>query len=267
MHDLSQDIAAGSSMVLEMIAFHHEPRNLILQALSWDYQVRVNGNVIYRGSPDCVHYLEMHDILRKIRSIHGRAHLTSYGRSALAPYFWKFLHAPCKSLGIPVESAIEIVLRHARYFGSNRSYPSMYSGCIDGVIRDYGMQKLAEKLWMDQNILIPRVATSDEMRLNFAAGIKRATDEYFVSIQSGGSPGIVPNDMQSHSPAVSYTLNYQGRAFEETRQAAIRQATDPTAPLVEEVRMCMCILGRDLETVEPPPRKLTLFANKINSYM
>lgn len=95
-------------------------------------------------------------MMADIRDSPTRTHVTEYERCVLGPYFWKYLHKQCKRLSNPVECAVRAVARLVNYWdGMNR-----YQGCTHGVLHNARPERLANKLWLDRNILIPQLANS-----------------------------------------------------------------------------------------------------------
>jgi len=73
-------------------------RKFLLYCLAADY--RFAGHYELPAS-ECEKYVEMWTLMSEIRDSHERTHITEYERCVLAPYFWKYLHKPCKCLAIP----------------------------------------------------------------------------------------------------------------------------------------------------------------------
>jgi hypothetical protein len=70
-------------------------RRFLLYCLVVDYQF-VGGYELPASERE--KYLEMWTLMSAIQKSHDRTHITEYERCVLAPYFWKYLHKPCKRL-------------------------------------------------------------------------------------------------------------------------------------------------------------------------
>jgi hypothetical protein len=190
-------------------------RNFLLYCLAVDYRAPVT--LIISGS-DREHYLELAAIVGSMRTIHQSFHLTAADRKSLAPYFWKYLHSPCTTLGIPVESAAQIAMRYSKFLTMTRQY----KGCVHGVMHNYGVVHLARKFLIDRSTLIPHLATSDSMRRKLMESLTEIAESYFTSIKGESSEIVVGSDptngFQEHV-ITKYTLTERGRRYRDNRDS------------------------------------------------
>lgn len=139
-------------------------RNFLLYCLAIDY--RMSCPLVLSAS-DREHFLSMHKVLDELSEVRRHMHFTAGERRGLAPYLWKYLHAPCASLRIPVECAVIILARYTKFLNPY----DRYKGCVHGVLNTYGPRRLANKLSMDRSVLVPLLATSSQMRLELTEKI------------------------------------------------------------------------------------------------
>jgi hypothetical protein len=210
--------------------------NFLLYCLAVDYRWPCPLNL---SASDRLHFMAMWDVLAPTPRIHQTRHLRADERRALAPYFWKYLHEPCAELGIPVESAIVILARHARYLND----AGRYKGCVHGVLHDRGIEVLARKLLMDQSILLPRLAASREMRLELLENIAQTARPYFSSISGYNSAifreGSDPNTAFSEEGRCQYELTARGEHYRENRNQTVNMVQRTVRPLLEKARDCI----------------------------
>ena len=140
-------------------------RDFLLYCLAIDYRSPCPLTI----SAQCrEHFLSMRRVLKELATMRGKTHnLKADDRRKLAPYLWKYLHAPCASLGIPVESAVIVINRYAKFV----NMLGHYKGCVHGVLHTFGPGRLADKLSMDRSILVPCLVTSEQMRLELTKRI------------------------------------------------------------------------------------------------
>ncbi|KAF2772142.1 hypothetical protein EJ03DRAFT_348951 [Teratosphaeria nubilosa] len=97
---------------------------------------------------------------------------------------------------------------------SNRHTPlnrsGRYQGVAFGLVRSQrdGVERLAEKLLMDENVVIPRLLPNRKVRWDLIDGLREVKEMYFERIL--GVEGSV-----AVGSRVIYTLNRQGMACEE----------------------------------------------------
>ena len=160
-------------------------------------------------------------MMAEIRDSHKRTDITEYERCVLGPYFWKYLHKPCKRLSIPVECAVRAVARLVKYSsGMNR-----YKGCTHGVLHNAGPERLANKLWQDRNILIPQLANSELERQGLNAALTTFARQYYVTID--GVDSAVSRDEAGEwdqDSKVSYNLTARGLYYGLAQSGSIGAA-------------------------------------------
>jgi hypothetical protein len=214
----------------------HRMRNFLLYCLAIDYRFPCPLNVTAQRRE---HFLGLRRILREVATLHGRMHLTAEDRRNLAPYLWKYLHAPCASLGIPVESAVIVISRYAKFV----NMLGHYKGCVHGVLHTFGPSRLADKLSMDRSILVPCLATSVEMRLELTKRIEETAKQYFTSID-GRSSAIFAAGANTRVPfheesGIRYKLTARGRLYQDNRKHAFHTIRHAVRPLLERALACV----------------------------
>jgi hypothetical protein len=216
----------------------HRMRNFLLYCLAIDYRLPCPLNISAQRRE---HFLSMRRLLRELQRIRETVHLTAQDRRKLAPYLWKYLHAPCASLGIPVESAVVVIERYAKFV----NMLGHYKGCVHGVLHTYGPDRLADKISMDRSILVPGLVTSVQMRLEFTKRIDETAKQYFTRIDgrfsailrapAGANPSV-PFDEQSR---IRYKLTARGRLYEDNRKHAFHAIRYAVRPLVDRALACV----------------------------
>lgn len=215
-------------------------RNFLLYCLAVDYRFSCSLSI---PAEDREHFLELSKILQDMRTRHGYGpHMEAGDRMAFAPYLWKYLHEPCTSLAIPVESAVGIVVRYAKFL----NFYGRYKGCIHGVLHNCGIGMLAQKMSTDRSILIPRLVTSEQTRRELTEKVTEIARPYFTSIGGATSeisvtsrPGRFEEEMRFH-----YTLTTRGKMYEENRTDALSTIKRSAIHLLDGV------LGRVLDIKE-----------------
>lgn len=193
-------------------------RNFLLYCLAIDYRC-VLGLTL--SASDRNHYVDMSTLLQDVQASHDRTDLTRSERRTLAPFFGRYLQEPCRNLGISVECAILLVFRFTRW---QNSY-GHYKGCAYGVLQSDGVEGLAHKISMDWNLLIPRLATSIEMRTQLAERLENFASLYFTTIE-GYTTAIYESRIGSLAEAKesSFSLTERGKSYAKTRDDTIRAA-------------------------------------------
>jgi hypothetical protein len=215
----------------------HRMRNFLLYCLAIDYRFPCPLKVSTQRRE---HFLGMRRVLGDLAAVRGKMHLKADDRRKLAPYLWKYLHAPCASLGIPVESVVIVVERYAKFvnmFGH-------YKGCVHGVLHTYGPARLATKLLMDRSILVPCLATSVQMRLELTKKINETAKQYFTRIDgrcsaifpAPGPGSSVPFDEEI---GVRYELTARGRLYQDNREHAFHTIRHAVRLLLERALACV----------------------------
>lgn len=214
----------------------HRMRNFLLYCLAIDYRFPCPLNISTQRRE---HFLGMRRVLGDLAAVRGKMHLKADERRQLAPYLWKYLHAPCASLGIPVESAVAIIDRYAKFV----NMLGHYKGCVHGVLHTYGPRRLAEKLSMDRSILVPCLATSVQMRLELTKRIGETAKQYFTCID-GRSSAIFAAGANTSVPfheesGIRYKLTARGRLYQDNRKHAFHTIRHAVRPLLERALACI----------------------------
>jgi hypothetical protein len=149
-------------------------RKFLIYCLATDYRFSIELEL---SASEREKYFEICNLLSDLRRSHNKTNLTQFERRVLAPYLWKYLHAPCKRLSIPVECAVTVIENFVKYTNTF----NQYKGCAYGVLHTSGAKMLAHKLWQDRTILIPRLVTG-ETRQAFTACLTDVAEQYFISI-------------------------------------------------------------------------------------
>jgi hypothetical protein len=190
-------------------------RKFLLYCLAVDY--RFIGHYELPAS-EREKYLEMWSLMSRIEKSHDRTHVTEYERCVLAPYFWKYLHQPCARLSIPVEATIRATKRFFKYSSNS----NVYKGCVYGLLHVAGPEIVAEKLWLDRNILIPQIVETELERQGLTACLTDVARQYFVTID-GLDNNVYPDrlgEWAQHS-RISYKLTARGASYDLSRSGAM----------------------------------------------
>lgn len=89
-------------------------RNFILYVLSFDYQTYVNVSL---SATDRTHFMQLYGVVCDLYTASTSSAVVPNQdeRRALAPYFLRCLHDPCRALGIPVEYLVRVIARFTKY--------------------------------------------------------------------------------------------------------------------------------------------------------
>jgi len=216
----------------------HRMRNFLLYCLAIDYRFPCQLNVSAQRQE---HFLGMRRLLKNLQTIRETVHLTAEDRRKLAPYLWKYLHAPRASPGIPVESVVVMIERYAKFV----NVLGRYKGCVHGVLHTYGPARLAAKLSMDMNILVPCLVTSVQMRRELTKRINETAKQYFTLIDGrssaifctpGADPSVLPFDEES---GIRYELTARGRLYQDNRKHAFHTISHAVTLLVDRAFACV----------------------------
>lgn len=161
-------------------------RNFLLYCLAVDYRAPIPLAI---SESDREHFREMSALIWDLQNVDS-LHLTTEDRRALAPYFWKHLHAPCTSLGIPVEAAVQIVVRYSKFL----TLTGQYKGCVHGLLHNYPACRLARKLLLDRSVLIPHLVGPGATRSKLLDSLNEVAGFYFVSIKGERSRIVEGSD-------------------------------------------------------------------------
>lgn len=211
-------------------------RNFLLYCLAVDYRAPIPLAI---SESDREHFREMSATIWDLQNVDS-FHLTMEDRRALAPYFWKYLHAPCTSLGIPVEAAVQIVVRYSKFL----TLTGLYKGCVHGLLHNYPACRLARKLLLDRSVLIPHLVRPGATRSKLLDSLNEVAGFYFVSIK-GDRSRIV----EDSEPAVgfkehvvtSYIMTKRGFRYAANEERTCHAAKSWVGPILGAV--CERIVG------------------------
>ncbi|SMR46261.1 unnamed protein product [Zymoseptoria tritici ST99CH_1A5] len=153
---LDEEYLIGAEVLLKR---ETEPiRNMLEFTLSMDYQCYSAASI---STSDREHFIHMAEASRQLRTTLGQptgprtaeVRPTPEERQVLAAYFWKYLHEPCKALSLPLDCVYNDIVHLGRYTHEHGGY----KGSVFGILQQYGVMRLASKLYMDREFLIPRV--------------------------------------------------------------------------------------------------------------
>ena len=197
-------------------------RNFLLYCLAVDYRAPISLTI---SESDREHFRELSATIWDLQGIDSEhlVHLNGQDRRALAPYFWKYLHAPCTSLGIPVESAVQIVLRYSKFLTST----GLYKGCVHGLLHNYEPGYLARKLLLDRSVLIPHLVGPGATRSKLLDSLTEVAGFYFASIKgerSSIAEGSDPLIGFKEHVSTNYTMTERGRHYATYRDKTCHAA-------------------------------------------
>lgn len=194
-------------------------RNFMTYTLAVDYNRNTKASL---SATDREHYMSMYGLLGDLSRAHDQTDLTANERTTAAPYFWRYLHEPSTTLGIPVECAVAAIIRFCKY----QNFCAIYKGAVHGILHTHGPRMLAQKLYLDRNVIIPSIISCPQLRRDMQNGLNGIARLYFVSI-----PGVEGSTMPSDCiggwnevQTMSYELNGRGLSYEEGRKAAVAAA-------------------------------------------
>lgn len=89
-------------------------RHFILYTLSFDYQTYVNVSL---SAADRPHFMQLYGVICNLYIASKRSAVLPIKdeRRALAPYFLRCLHEPCRTFGITVEYLVTVIARFTKY--------------------------------------------------------------------------------------------------------------------------------------------------------
>lgn len=230
-------------------------RNFLEFALSMDYQRNTNAAL---SASDRAHFSQLWSNLQDLRAAYDNTRPTPAENTTLASYFWRYLHQPCKELCIPVEYALIVIERFFKYL----VFCGRYKGCVFGLLHNAGIESLAAKLYIDQEVIIPRVFGPGEQRQAVLRSLGSISTLYFERIYGMAASTMAADNKagweQLHS--VEFTANERGLAYEARRKDADSHASTTSwlspSHWAERVRVCMMqILSRHMEVQAGTRRK------------
>ncbi|KJY00357.1 hypothetical protein TI39_contig334g00008 [Zymoseptoria brevis] len=199
-------------------------RNMMEFTLSVDYQ----GYTGARISPaDRVHFHRMVEAVRKLKRTVSldksdpEVRPSPEERETLAAYFWKYLHEPCKALALPLDTVVHNMICLDQF----TSHLGEYKGSVFGVLHQDGHDGLAEKLYMDREVLVPKVFSDHRARQDMIEAVKAVERMYFDRIE--GVEQLTYSNPQSYYRDfcwVKYEANERGLSYALSRKTAIARA-------------------------------------------
>ena len=212
-------------------------RDFLLYCLAIDYRFPCSLSVSAQRRE---HFLGIRRVLRELKTIRETVHLQADDRRKLAPFLWKYLHAPCAGLGVPVESAVIIIDRYAKFVNTF----GQYKGCVHGVLHTYGPGRLATKLSLDRSILAPILVPTVQKRLELTKRIEETAQQYFTIIDGTKSAIFCPPGAESNVPfdeetGLRYELTPRGRLYQDNRKHAFHTIRHAVRPLVDRALACV----------------------------
>lgn len=228
-------------------------RNFLLYCLAVDYRAPI---LLALSESDREHFREMSATLWDLKGLDCErlVHLEGKDRRALAPYFWKYLHSPCTSLGIPVESATQIVLRYSKFITAT----GLYKGCVHGLLHNYEPCHLVRKLLLDRSVLIPHLVRPGATRSMLMDSLAEVAGSYFTSIKGERSSIVEVSDpMVGFREHVStyYTMTERGRMYAANRDKARHAAQGWVGPILGAVRERLVGLAKKCQDIFPKSSK------------
>ncbi|KAK4504142.1 hypothetical protein PRZ48_005058 [Zasmidium cellare] len=196
-------------------------KNFIQYVLSIDYQRVIR---VALSSADRSHFTKLHTTLCDLREAQETIVATADERRQMTPYFWRYLHAPCKVLGIPTEYVVLMMSRFVKYQTSE----GLYKGCCFGILHNSGLEELAIKLYIDAEAIIPRVTEGDTRKVMVRA-VRGFMSLYFHEISGieGAISRIHADRRWFDSQTIEYRANQRGKAYEEERQECVESSRLP----------------------------------------
>ncbi|KAK3069937.1 hypothetical protein LTR53_011329, partial [Teratosphaeriaceae sp. CCFEE 6253] len=150
-------------------------RSFLLYALSHDYHC---GGLAKLSQQDRRHFRAL---LTRLQDDVRTAAVNLYQTQLPAAddaYLRRHLHAPCRTLDIPVGFATAIL----RDFFEFEAAGAIYSGCARYLLRQYGGEALAAKVYRDAEWVIPQIAPRLDTREELRDGIKQVAWPYLHSM-------------------------------------------------------------------------------------
>lgn len=191
-------------------------RNFLLYVLSLDYKYDSRATL---SAQDRQHYSILSNMLVDADQSRGSLDLTAKERKRLAAYMNFLLTIPCYQLAIPVDAMVVTLQR----FFACQDARGKYKGSISGLMHVKGLPALAEKLYMDRNVLIPRIIlpTDSSLRRSLIHKLERVETLYFSSID-GIEGSTAPDEDVSEwraTQTVQYTATERGLALHAEKWA------------------------------------------------
>ncbi|OQN97856.1 hypothetical protein B0A48_16166 [Cryoendolithus antarcticus] len=189
-------------------------RKFLRYCLCVDYRcdkARVSNVTISTADHD--HYIHLSRLLQFNAGCPCK--ITDNDRERIAPVFWKHIHEPCKALHMSVECVAMMIMRFNKYQGMFAGY----KGSPHVILRDHGLEALAQKVWTDWHLVLPAICARRTGYLE--EGMIKLAQQYFVHVDGVfGNSAIGPepqNQPRAAVPRVAYTATARGQAYGRNR--------------------------------------------------
>jgi hypothetical protein len=197
---------AGAQAILDREA--ERVRNMLEFALSVDYERDFGASI---SAADHEHFTRMANMFRLLRpretdAVRNAIIDATKEKDLLLAYFIKYLHAPCKALSLPDDYVCSTIIFLSRYTDRHGKYISSFLSQL----RDYGVEAVASKLYMDREVIIPRVfadVASQSRMLNAVKGYEDAHFDRIVGVES--STQIKPGQKKPFQ--VTHSIRYEAK--------------------------------------------------------
>lgn len=207
-------------------------KNFMIFVLSMDYQCNPDAAL---SAADRDHFTAMQNMLIDLQKVHGRVMPSGPERHNLASYFWTYLHEPCKELHLPVECVLAAVGNFTKFLNVR----GRYKGSCFGLLQMKGLPFLAQKLYVDRSIVVPRLIDDPPERMQLDQAIDEVRAIYFHRIAGiEGSTMITDENERKWQQVqnVSYEANQKGRAYESQRNDVLESTLDSAALSLNHIR-------------------------------
>jgi len=194
-------------------------RNFLVFCLCIDYRHAVPTVLT---PEDSQHFFQLEKTLSYLDAAYDRTMLAGRNRVETASYLWRYIYQPCKILRIPAESAVRAILRFAQYQNTFAQYKS----CAFGLMHYDGPLRLAEKLWLDINVMIPHLLPVKEDQNSMIRRVNAIACLYFTEIDGieGSIAPAADNTEYRQVQSVTYSLTARGEAYVSARKTCISAA-------------------------------------------
>ncbi|KAK6429764.1 hypothetical protein LTR95_014088 [Oleoguttula sp. CCFEE 5521] len=201
----------GVSASVDAAAEVERLRNFLLFCICIDYRCRPD---LALSAADKQHFIEMSEHLDTLAASNTK--MSYLYRAEIARYFWLFLHEPCIALKVSVECAAVTVSRFSKY----HNIFGRYKGSSHGVLHNNGLEALAQKLWTDYNIILPRLGVAAEWVVHMRRQIANFARQFFVRL-NGVTELIVGARDYAQISSDDYTASERGKAYDKDRRKAL----------------------------------------------
>ncbi|KAK4941805.1 hypothetical protein LTR28_008809 [Elasticomyces elasticus] len=214
-------------------------RNFLAYLLTVDYQVSTKLEL---HAKDWEHYQRMSTYLLDFGDFPD--YLNKEERAVLGQFFWHHLQNPAKALGVPVDLVILAIHRFKRHVDVKGDYKSTPMALLHA----NGLDSLAQKLYNDREIMIPRLFPADQVdaRKIMFEQLQGMQNRHFAEI-TGMTSRSKFTEGTHWTPIwhVDYVLNARGIEYEQaqSRGCARQVLYDLEKPLpeIQHERIASCL--------------------------